>query len=312
MNNPPPRPEQLSDEQTMTRGPGSPWATRLVILSVIFLVLAPIAIHQFPSEVARWYVAAGQESFLDGNQSAALASIERAIARDPKCVEAYLLLADVSAAANDNEKALAAVEKLVEIQGDSPALKLRRSHLLHALGSHHKAYEVLADIERWDVISDSIWLRLQTVNQRLWASILNARAYARALSRENLADGLREVEQSLEISRSLQTSSLDLWAELDTRGYLFYLLDRPADARRDLDESVELAEEIYRLVQKKSPALTTEPRTEKRNLESYRRSLAVVRYHRSLVYDQLGDKAAAQQDRQRVIELGFEPNAALF
>ena len=40
--------------------------------------------------------------------------------------------------------------------------------------------------------------------------------------------------------------------------------------------------------------------------------IAVVVYHRSLLWDKKGDKEKAEADRQRVRELGFTPDKKLF
>jgi hypothetical protein len=49
-------------------------------------------------------------------------------------------------------------------------------------------------------------------------------------------------------------------------------------------------------------------------LDFARRSqvVAVIRYHRALVLDSLGQQAEAEKDRQRVVDLGFEPGDHLF
>jgi hypothetical protein len=47
-------------------------------------------------------------------------------------------------------------------------------------------------------------------------------------------------------------------------------------------------------------------------LEMMRKSLAVIRYHRALVFDALGKTKEAEADRHRVRELGFLPAPSLF
>ena len=46
--------------------------------------------------------------------------------------------------------------------------------------------------------------------------------------------------------------------------------------------------------------------------EELKRTVAVIRYHRGLVLDAMGDAERAQEDFRRVRELGFEPNEQLF
>ena len=50
----------------------------------------------------------------------------------------------------------------------------------------------------------------------------------------------------------------------------------------------------------------------RRERKQFDESVAVIRYHRMLVLENLGRSDDAERDRQRVIELGFEPNDELF
>ncbi len=47
-------------------------------------------------------------------------------------------------------------------------------------------------------------------------------------------------------------------------------------------------------------------------LENAEHSLAVLLYHRSLIYDRLNQRDKAKVDRERVRTLGYEPNEKLF
>jgi hypothetical protein len=44
----------------------------------------------------------------------------------------------------------------------------------------------------------------------------------------------------------------------------------------------------------------------------YRRTLAVVTYHRMLVLEAQGKQQEAEEDRQRIRDLGYEPGDQLF
>ena len=54
------------------------------------------------------------------------------------------------------------------------------------------------------------------------------------------------------------------------------------------------------------------PQEFKASLEERAQSVAVIRYHRSLVFDALNKPDAAAKDRARVRELGFDPGEHLF
>ena len=82
----------------------------------------------------------------------------------------------------------------------------------------------------------------------------------------------------------------------------------------DLDRAVELSEQNHTLysetLAKRPPVLDL--REFKLTIARQAENVAVIRYHRSLVYDKLGESAKAEEDRRRVRELGFEPNEDLF
>ena len=52
--------------------------------------------------------------------------------------------------------------------------------------------------------------------------------------------------------------------------------------------------------------------TIKRGLADIRRNVAVIRYHRALVWEKLGEQDKADADNRRVRELGCEPGPKLF
>ena len=53
-------------------------------------------------------------------------------------------------------------------------------------------------------------------------------------------------------------------------------------------------------------------RSEQLQFQRHAESVAVIRYHRALILEMLGEPELAEQDLQRVVELGFEPGDDLF
>jgi len=98
---------------------------------------------------------------------------------------------------------------------------------------------------------------------------------------------------------------------LDTRGFINYRLGNSKAAREDLEQAVQIWEQIvtYQETQRLPSVRSYQSESE---TASYRQALAVMLYHRSLVYDQLGMSDEAKVDRERVRGLGYEPNDQLF
>lgn len=117
------------------------------------------------------------------------------------------------------------------------------------------------------------------LNRRL-ATALNNFAYERALAGEDLPQALEDVQRAIELVP-------DNAAFLDTRGYLCYLLGDYAQAERDLDEAVRLAQLELR---------EAHPRAIRWNREA----LAEILGHRALLYEQLGRHEEALRDRRQM------------
>jgi len=102
---------------------------------------------------------------------------------------------------------------------------------------------------------------------------------------------------------------------LDTRGFVLYRLGMYDEAIHDLDCALAAYEQVNRT----RPAfiearkhLIIDMRQESQQEEQVRRTLAVIRYHRSLALEALGKGPEADQDRAKIRELGFVPDDHLF
>jgi tetratricopeptide (TPR) repeat protein len=125
------------------------------------------------------------------------------------------------------------------------------------------------------------------------AMLLNQRAYIRALAnagKDELEAGLKDIERALAMTRENA-------AYIDTRGYLLHLLGRNDEALRDMNRAIDLtgAVRLYRA----------------NEADRLREDLAVMCYHRGLVYDALGMKDKAIEDFQMADELGYNPEAGV-
>ena len=102
---------------------------------------------------------------------------------------------------------------------------------------------------------------------------------------------------------------------LDTRGFLYYQLGDFESARSDVEKAVEMSEWIEKafpwyVESRRYTILDMRPLMIAQ--EGHAFTTAVIRYHRMLVYESLGMKKEAEEDRRTICESGFEPGDSLF
>lgn len=254
-----------------------------VYLSVMVVIVVPWAYLEFPREMARWHVAAALEHHEAGDLIGALKSLDTARQWDAKGQDEFF------------RDAIQSWNQEIQRQPFRSDLYLQRGSVYHLFGHHEEALNDCAKA-------------VQLLTSQMSTS-LNGLAYARALSKSNLDQALDEINQAI---RLLGPNA----AMLDTRGYLYFLKGEHGSARKDLDASVEMMEAEYKaLLAELQPEVKT-TNIQRQRLEQRRASLAstiaVIRYHRSQTYDALQLTAEAEQDRQRIRELGATPGDQLF
>lgn len=102
---------------------------------------------------------------------------------------------------------------------------------------------------------------------------------------------------------------------LDTRGFVLFRLGMFEEALTDLDLALAAYEQVSRTLPAFVEArkhLIIDMRQEDRQEYHIRRTQAVIRYHRSLTLDAMGQPAKAEQDRTAIRDLGFVPDEHLF
>jgi hypothetical protein len=114
---------------------------------------------------------------------------------------------------------------------------------------------------------------------------------------------------SLAVRQLTSTSAM-----LDTRGMVQLRLGNLREARRDIDTSIAIAELLSQRFDWQIEA-RKHTLVDIREMELQRRDMqytrAVIYYHRSLVHEALGMDKQAQLDRDKVVELGFQPSDRL-
>lgn len=251
---------------------------RLVVLAAVLLFCLPLAWGMWQRELARWHVAAGYAAIFSGDKPAAIAAMDRALQRDPENPQWLMMRAHWTLANSDARGALEDARTLLAIarsQADSQAP--------HA--------------------------------QQLLKLALNIHAYCCALVETNLDRALAEINEALD----MQHVPLDEAMLLDTRAYLRYLTGtEPADFEAglaDANAAVERyrrrrREERFLLRRHAQDLIHEEPRQYAESETDA--AMAVVYYHRGQLQAELGQQEESERDKQRGIQLGYNPDAGVW
>ena len=280
--------------------PSSPrrgrWAGRLAILIAVLITLGPVLYFGLPTEVARWHVAAATEMWLDGKKQEALARLDVALRWAGDNAAVYVCRADWMLEDEQFQKALEDYDRALAVEPDHLWALIQRSEVLQHLGRHAEA------IQDWKKLVE----RHQSASAEQRAVFLNGLAYAQSLDNAKKP----ELDKALEnIIQALNLAGQDP-AMLDTRGYVHYRRGNLEAAQADLNLAVTGMETQNKELEQTRQY--TDRREFAQQLKKSRKSLAVIRYHRALVYDALGKPKEAEADRRRVRELGFVPGPSLF
>ncbi len=284
----PPNPAKTSGTRLLT--------TTLCVVAVA-IVAVPLLYKGLAQELGRWRLAAASELRLNGELAAAIRSLDSALESDPNHVELYLQRAAWHDELKNHEAALQDYRQVQKLAGDDPRMLLGRALTYHRMG---KPTEALGDLQQ--LVSAS------TPAER--ANALNTHAYFRALNNTELDEALVEIDKSIDMVGPQP-------ALLDTRGFIRYRLGDLTAARNDLESAVAAYESHLDLPGLQHPA-TDDPlkvadlRVHKFQMEREKQVLAVVIYHRGLIYEALGEAQLAKADFDTVTALGFEPNDELF
>lgn len=267
---------------------------RVLLFLVAVGVSVALMLYWLPSERAKWQIAAAQAKWLEGDLPGAISILEIAAAEFPETVAIYEQRVQFYLEAKEYEKALADVQRIIELSTDSTTALALKSQVLHHLGKHDEAIKVCEELLRR---AEKEWIGSAP-------TALNSLAYAQAIGDTQLNEALEHIDEALRLAG-------DNPAFLDTRGFVKYRLGDSQAAKVDIERAVEVWEKLvaYQEAQGLSGVRSYQSETERM---SYQQALAVMLYHRSLVYDRLGLKDEAKVDRERVRALGFEPNEQLF
>ena len=285
-------------EKPPRQPPSGLWIMTLILTA---LIAGPLLYQWIPHEISRWYVAAAMENRASGKTEQAYENMQRALDWHSQDPMHYLQRAEWRREDGKYEAALADCNKAIELGGETASALIARSQVYQHLSRHGAA---IADWKKLDRLSE-------TTGTPDRANALNGLAYARAVGKLELDEGLQNIEEAMH----LQPNSAAL---IDTRGYLRYLTGDLSGAISDMETAVTQIEAIYsqegKQIKKSDKAnLTDEQRRQLEQLKQLKQSVAVIRYHRALVYEKLDREKDAKADLARVKELiGREADETLF
>lgn len=234
----------------------------------------------------------------------ALADLDRAAGWSPDNPEIYALRGNVRLETNDLEGSLEDFDRLRKLAPRYVRGLLLRSVVLQRLKRHDEA---IADL------TEAIRLSPQRDYPRepLASEPRNNRAYARAIAGVDLEEALEDVQEAIRCDEMCQDDNYEGHAAyLDTRGYLFFLLDKPEQALDDLERAIRIAE------RRRNEVLTFLQHVDERSRPRYQRivghELAVMYHHRGQVHERLGHAEQAKADLELGDQLGYDPEQGVF
>ena len=316
----------VSDATKVTEPAPRPWRPLLGrgLWLVTLLLIGLTAWRETPREVSRWYLAAAQEhhadaayarlqgkgSLADQKQKSRDAALARALSWNPKNVLAMLQRAQWRVD-REPDQALADCDLALKAGGDEVLVHRVRSQLLASMGRMRQATDELLEARQQ--------MSARHYPASALAAQLNEVAYMRAVSKSDLHQALKEINEALKSlpkpdqKRLTEEQAQSLVAYLDTRGYILLLLNRPKEAINDMDSAEKLIRERLQPL-RFAHQLAARDLRDFHFLDRERHySYGVIYYHRSLVLEKLGHKKDALRDRNIAKSyLGREPDESVF
>lgn len=278
-----------SDQRPPKRG----WGGLFFVVFMAVIVLGPVLLLGLPHEVGKWYEAAAVRAYEAGDTETAEKNLEQSLRWASENQKLYLRRAQWKLEAEDYQGAYEDASKAVEIAPDDTQALMTKSVACQHLDRHAEAIEIWKSLAKQYAAGFA--------GNR--AQILNGLAYAQAVGNTELDEALQNVQKALELTG-------DGPEMLDTRGYIYYLRGEYEAAAKDLERAVDMMESRLRIL--KEDRQYVEQRERDEMLKLARHSTAVILYHRLLLNEALQNPEAAEKDRQRILELGFEPGEHLF
>jgi len=264
-----------------------------IVLGLLLVVIVLVAVVPWLTALGQgllgdWLAQRAREKFQEGDMIGTVADSTRALSllgdevEDDNDADLHLIRGCARLELNDLEGSLADLDRV--LRAPKTKREIRTVGYFRRSWAHCRLQNFAAAVE--DVTAA---IELHGRDNPI---LLNQRAYIRALGKQELEAGLKDVEQAMRMTR-------DNPAFIDTRGYLLHLLGRNDEALRDMDRAIRLTLPL------KEPAYTSE------GLKQVEEDLAVMHYHRALIYKALGLEDKAQDDFAEADRYGYDPDAGV-
>jgi tetratricopeptide (TPR) repeat protein len=294
--------EQFPEHLQPPRPGSRKWKVAIILMVLIAGAVALIATWLVPREMAGWHLAEAQEARADGDDDRAYAEMTEALRWLPEKPTLFLQRAAWRLEDEQFDKALDDVKEAESHQGNPYQVLSLKAQVLQHLGRHAEA------IRAWEAIG-----RLpQFAEGDGRAMALNGVAYARAVGRLEIKEGLAEATEALNLAPGSA-------AVLDTHAFLLHLDGQNEKAIEEMNQAVEGMERDFEYSQQyeredwRKEQMRNSRGLDLTGINKPETGVAVVRYHRALVLKALGKEEDAKKDLDRARELiGREPDETLF
>lgn len=303
-------PANGSDSGSPRRAGGRLWAFIVVGLSLA----AFYSLRDVPKWVmVKQHTAAAEKAIQNGDWPTAITEMDKAVARDPSALT-YAQRSQVYYQKASSERRSENAGKHGDFRktAELALADINQSlELLAAPQSYSQRAIIHESLDRFrDAAKDwtSFLQILNTPNDSLFlAEGLNARAYMRALGKFEIAEGIADAEKALRI---LPNVPLLRFNTEDTHAYLLHLNGESENAIQIFGRCLKAAEENLRNQQELAENAKNGGNPSQQ-LQNAQDALAVILHHRGLAYEAIGQKAAAEFDFKKAIELGYDPEKGI-
>ncbi len=289
------------------RLPESRHSRRWVGILAAFLVVGVLAIGVWKKArgvFAEMHEAHAMEHYWDENYPAAMAEMDTAISWQPdKRLDRYVTRAKIRLQNRDLDGALTDVNHVIETvkEKQGRAILIVSDALVMRSMVHRRRGE--SD----EAIKDcTTALEMDSGKE---PTLLNHRAYYRALANVELDKALVDIQATLTahgVDDPTQANSEDDAALLDTRGFVFFRLEKNTEALADIEAAIKLTNQHHeRIDGMQFPP--QQSRYKESSLREIEKNLAVMYEHRGLIQEALGNAEQAKSDHAQAKKLGYDP-----
>jgi tetratricopeptide (TPR) repeat protein len=327
------RPE---DDEAPRKARFSQRSKRIVLAVLVLGVIVPIVFGPKIVQTVREGLASGyqnraQQKLAGRDYQGAISDLNQAIAWNPEGWMHYETRSLARARANDLAGSLDDLTKTIDVFNDA-----------WNNGNHRRRRGIERSAQLASFYSQRSWINVrlgnrnaaiddatQAIDWRDSPESFNTRAYARAVLKVDLEEGLKDVDTAI---KSADSRRRDLFNQfpmgrdpaivnvildqqsanyLDTRGYLLMQLDRNDEALKDLNQAISLVEKSHQTLAQR-PDLFGRGEFDDLAEDRTDESLAVMYHHRGEIYQKMDNDEQADKDIKRAELLGYNRESGVF